>query len=60
MNSQKGEMIIATSSSIAIIPEIKQMNLNMGRPASWGCNFISTIWYAIYNCNHDEKQDYSN
>ena len=34
MNSQKGEMIIVTSSSIVIIPEIKQMNLNMGRPAS--------------------------
>ena len=34
MNSQKREMIIATSSSIAIIPEIQQMNLNMGRPAS--------------------------
>ena len=35
-------MIIAKSSSIAIIPETKQMNLNMGRYlASWGCSLIS-------------------
>ena len=35
-------MIIAKSSSIAIIPETKQMKLNMGRyPASWGRSFIS-------------------
>ena len=46
MNSQKGETIIATSSSIAIIPEARQMNLNIGRPASGGgCNFISA--YAM-------------
>ena len=35
-------MIIAKSSSIAIIPETKQMKLNMGRYiASWGRSFIS-------------------
>ena len=41
MNSQKGKMIIATSSSIAIIPETRQMNLNLGRfSVSWGSSFI--------------------
>ena len=41
MNSQKSEMVIATSSSIAIIPETRQMNLNLGRfSVSWGSSFI--------------------
>ena len=34
-------MVIATSSSIAIIPETRQMNLNLGRfSVSWGSSFI--------------------
>ena len=43
-------MIIAKSSSIAIIPETKQMNLNMGRnPTSWGCSLISiyALWWTL-------------
>ena len=45
-NIQKGEKIIATSSSMVIIPETRQMNLNMGRySAFWGRSFIST--YAM-------------
>ena len=45
-NIQKGDKIIATSSSMAITPETRQMNLNMGRySAFWGRSFIST--YAV-------------